>query len=68
LDFGKAMQHWILETDRCPHCGKVTYESREDAEYAAQQVAGKQTPYECLYGNGWHLTTGRKRGQQTAGS
>jgi len=56
------MQHWILETTRCKHCGKVTYESREDAEYAARSMETTQIPYECRYGSGWHLMTIWERG------
>lgn len=57
------MQHWVLETVKCKPCGKVSYESREDAEYAAQSQMPAQLPYECPYGNGWHLSTVRKRGR-----
>jgi hypothetical protein len=51
------MPHWILEPTRCKHCGKLTYHSREDAEYAAKRMTQPMTAYKCLYGNGWHLTT-----------
>ncbi len=56
------MEHWVLEIAKCKHCGKVIYESREDAEYAAKAVLPAQQPYECPYGTGWHLTTVRKGG------
>jgi hypothetical protein len=55
-----AMEHWVLENARCKHCGKVAYESREDAEYAAKSMLPAQGAYECPYGSGWHLSTIRK--------
>lgn len=57
------MPHWILEPVKCKHCGKLIYESREDAEYAARSMMPAQFAYECPYGAGWHLTTIRKRGR-----
>lgn len=55
--------HWIVETTKCKLCGKVSYASREDAEYAAKGVTRPSFSYACRYGNGWHLTTMRKRGR-----
>jgi hypothetical protein len=54
------MAHWVIETSKCKPCSKISYESREDAEYAAQAMSTEMTPYECFYGNGWHLATKRK--------
>lgn len=57
------MSHWIVEPTKCKLCGKLNYESREDAEYAAKGMLVPMTPYKCPYRNGWHLTTKRKRGR-----
>jgi hypothetical protein len=57
------MPSWILETTRCELCGKLSYESRDDAEYATKKMLVPMAAYKCLYGNGWHLTTVRKRGR-----
>lgn len=55
-----ALSHWILDPTKCKHCGKVSYQSREDAVYATKAMLEEMTPYECFYGNGWHLATKRK--------
>lgn len=62
------MPHWILEPKRCDLCGKLSYANREDAEYAARKMLLPMASYECLYGNGWHLTTVRKRGREVDAS
>ncbi len=61
------MPHWILETTKCKPCGKVSYASRDDAEYAAKSMLQPMFPYQCFYGNGWHLATERK-GRATGSS
>jgi len=54
---------WIVETKKCKLCGKLSYANRDDADYAAQRMPVLMASYKCLYGNGWHLTTVRKRGR-----
>ena len=58
--FGDPVSHWIIETTKCKQCGKVSYKSRDDAEYAARNLDRPMAAYECFYKNGWHLTTDRK--------
>ena len=58
-----SVSHWIIPTVKCKLCGKLTYENRDDAEYAATRMGRQSAFYECPYGNGWHLTTVRKRGR-----
>jgi hypothetical protein len=51
---------WVLEPEVCRFCGKLTYTSLNDAEYAAKRSSqGKQTisTYACPYETGWHLTS-----------
>lgn len=54
------MAHWILKTARCKLCGKVSYQTEDDAEYAGGRMPQPMLPYKCFYGNGWHLTSQNK--------
>ena len=54
------MKHWIVEGVQCRFCGKVIYETREDAEYKGKSYSLVVYPYECKYGNGWHLSREEK--------
>jgi hypothetical protein len=45
---------WILEPDLCRFCGKLSYDSLEDAEYAAKN---NSRVYVCPYESVWHLTS-----------
>jgi hypothetical protein len=51
---------WILEPEQCKFCGKLLYETLDDAEYAAKQKSTqnqKLYTYSCPYKIGWHLTS-----------
>ena len=70
-DFSKGVQgkyvgkiskesSWVLDTQSCKFCGKMLYESLNDAEYVSEQKSinsQKFYIYECPYKIGWHLTT-----------
>ena len=60
--FGKIKKSvsWILEPEMCRFCGKLSYESLDDAEYAAKQTSvnnQKLYLYSCPYETAWHLTS-----------
>ena len=51
---------WILEPTQCKFCGKLSYVTLDDAEYAAKQKSTmnqKLYTYPCPYKIGWHLTS-----------
>jgi hypothetical protein len=52
-----VVKSWIVESDRCKLCGKVSYRDEDDAEYKTKAFSAPYRHYKCPYGNGWHLSS-----------